>query len=120
MRLLRVIPLLLITASAFSRDKTPYQTTKLLELQASGTGFCFVVQLDDLAYIATATDPPASNLIVGDPVQVKVKGDNIQIMTDKKWPAVAPDGSIKAKVVGRKRMTADTKLPSCALAVTVH
>lgn len=112
--------MLLLTSPSFARDKTPYQTTKLLELDGNGNSFCFVVQLGDLAYIAHADEAPTSNLIVGDPVSVRIDKDNIRIMTNKKWPAVQPDGSIKARILTRQRMTGNSKLPSCALAVTVH
>lgn len=110
----------LLTCASFARNKTPYRSTKLIELQTSGDGFCFIVQLDDLAYIAIANDPPSSNLIVGDQIQVKLEKDAIRVMTNKKWPDVYPDGSIKAKIAGRQRMSADSKLPSCSLSVKVH
>jgi len=112
--------LLLLPISAFARDKNPYRTTKLIELQSTGTGFCFIVQIDDLAHIGVSNDAPTSNLIVADKVQVKVTGQAIHIMTNKKWPDVEPDGAIKARIAVQQRMTRGSKLPTCAFPVSVH
>lgn len=111
---------LLSASVATARDKAVYRSAELIELQGSRDSFCFVVQLDDLAYVADAKDAPASNLVVGDPVEVKVVKDVIRIKTDKKWPEVEPDGSIKARIVSRQRMTKGAKLPTCALPVAVR
>jgi hypothetical protein len=115
----------MLTAATRARDKAVYQTTKLVELRsvevltrAGGhrAGFCFVVRVDDLAYVAVAGDNVPSNLIVGDPMQIKITGDHIWVKTGKKWP----DDEIKTRINVRARITGDAKLPTCSLSVAVH
>jgi hypothetical protein len=114
--------LLLLSCSCFARDKTPYQSTKLLELKNVGDGFCFVLQVGDLAYLADTSDKPGINLIVGDPVEFKIKTDNIWLKVERKYPIGSDTytGEVKAKIRLRKRMTEGQKLPSCALAISVE
>jgi hypothetical protein len=105
---------------AYAGQKT-YTATRLVELTRAGgrwghSGFCFVVQLDDLAYVAFTDDKPPRNLIVGDPLQIRIKGDHMWIRTDKK----PPDDEIKTTISIRERMTGDAKLPTCSLSVSVH
>jgi len=100
----------------YARQKS-YQTTKLIELEAGTADFCFVVQVDEIAYLAIAHDRP-SKMIVGDPIQIRIKDDNLFIKTVRQWKY---DGDeVKGKIKIRKRVTTDGKLPSCALAVTIH
>jgi|SRR5579872_6891286 len=120
MRRFGLLTFALFAVAGFARDKTPYQTTKLIELQRSGKGFCFVVQLSDLAYVGVSNDSPPSNLIVGDSIQVRLDHDKLRVMTNRHWPDVEPDGSIKTRIVVRERMSEHTKLPSCAFPVSVH
>jgi hypothetical protein len=120
MRRFALLTFVLFTVAGFARDKTPYQATKLIELRSNEKGFCFVVQLNDLAYVGVSNDSLPSNLIVGDSVQVRLDHDKLRIMTNEHWPDVEPDGSIKTRIVVRERISKDTKLPSCALAVSIH
>lgn len=76
-----------------------------------------MVQVDDIAYITVARGQPRK-MIVGDPIQIRIKDDNLFIKTEPKW--TYDDDEIKGRIKIRKRMASDTKLPSCALAVTVH
>lgn len=115
-----LIVLIALSTGASARNKAEFQTTKLIELQRDGNGFCFVVQVGDLAYLAATSDPPTSNLIVGDPVEMKIDKDHIRVKSNKKWPDVEPDGTIKTTIKLRLRMTPDVKLPSCALPVVVR
>src|ERR1700683_3792584 len=115
-RLVLVAITALLGVDGLAKDKASYQSTKLIELRNSGAGFCFVFQVNDLAYVAVAHDHLPSNLIVGDPMEVKISGDHVWVKTDKKWP----DDEIKTRINVRERITGDAKLPSCALAVTVH
>jgi hypothetical protein len=115
-----LIGLVISTSVSSARDKAVFETTKLIELQRDGKGFCYVIQINDLAYVAVSGDSPTSNLIVGDPVEVKVNGDSIRLKSNKKWPAVEPDGTIKTKIMVRQRITEGNKLPSCAMPITVH
>jgi hypothetical protein len=105
-----------LLGSGAAKNKAIYQTTRLIELQNYEPGFCFVFKVDDLAYIAIARDRVPHNLIVGDPMEIKITGDHVWIKTDKKWP----DDEIKARISIRQRMTADAKLPTCSLPVSVH
>ena len=120
-----IVIVLMLAAGARARDKAVYQTTKLIELRsievltrAGGhrAGFCFVVQVDDLAYVAVAGDNAPSNLIIGDPIQIKIAGDYIWVKTNKKWS----DDEIKTRINVRARITGDTKLPTCSLSVAVR
>jgi hypothetical protein len=120
MRRFALLIFVLCTVEGFARVKTPYQVTKLVELQSNGKGFCFVVQLGDLAYVGVSDDSPPSNLIVGDTIQARIDHDKLRIMTNKHWPDVEPDGSMKTRIVVRERIGEHAKLPSCALAVSVH
>jgi hypothetical protein len=99
-----------------AKDKASYQTTKLVELRSDGVGFCFVFQIKDIAYVAVAHNHLPSNLIVGDPMQVKITDDHVWVKTDKKWP----DDEIKTRISTRERMISEAKLPTCSLSVSVH
>lgn len=101
---------------AYARQKT-YQTTKLLDLEAGPEDFCVVVQVDDIAYRAVAHARPRK-MIIGDPIQIRIKNDDLFIKTVPQWSY--DDYEIKAPIRIRQRMASGTKLPSCALAVTVH
>jgi|SRR5580692_8341400 hypothetical protein len=116
-----IIVVLMFATATLARDKAVYQTTKLIELTRAGghwghAGFCFVVQVDDLAYVAVTDDDVPRNLIVGDPMQIKISGDHIWVKKSNKWG----DDEIKTRISVRKRMTGDTKLPTCSLPVAVH
>ncbi len=116
------VVLLVLAGASFARDKTPYQSTKLLELTNAGSGFCFVIQVGDLAYLAETSAKPGMNLIVGDPVEIKIKNKNIWLKVQRKYP-VGSDSyldEVKTKVMLRKHMTEGQRLPSCALAISVQ
>ena len=82
--------------------------------------FCFVVQLGDMAYIAVAHGRVPEKMIVGDPIQIRIKKDDlfVQTATEKRW--YYDDMEIKGRIRVRQRMNGDAKLPSCALAVALH
>ena len=115
-RLIVFIALLGCGPFACARQKT-YQTTKLVELEAGPRSFCFVVQVDDIAYVTVGRDQPGK-MIVGDPIQIRIKNDDLYIKTKPKWAYDRDETKGRIKI--RKRMVGDTKLPSCALAVSVH
>jgi hypothetical protein len=101
-----------------ARQKT-YQTTKLMELRAGqDDDFCFVVQLGDIAYVAVAYGRVPNKMIVGDPIQIRIKDDKLFVRTEDKWSYAG--NQIKGQIRVRQRMTGDAKPPSCALAVTIH
>jgi len=123
--LLAVGPFLLIS---HAKEKAVYQTAKLVDLRASPTGggslraqysFCLAFQVDDVSYIANyetwsrgAYQP--TNLIVGDPIEIRTKGDDLYFKAGKK----SKDES-KAHITRRERITPDSKPVTCALPVAV-
>ena len=117
-----IVLLLLLGISTRAHGKDVYQTTKLLELIGNTDEFCFVVKLDDLAYVAVARSHPPKYLVVGDPIQLKIKGEKVEVKdTSKdasKWYYNSDD--FNARIVSRKRMTGDASLPTCALAVKIR
>ena len=112
--------IILISTPTSARNKDVYQPTKLLELIGGTEEFCFVVQLNDLAYVAVAKGHASSSLIVGDQIQVKIKDDDAIVKDKSKKFYYDSSDFIKARIVSRKRMTGDTTLPTCALSVKIH
>ncbi|HTZ82077.1 MAG TPA: hypothetical protein VMB66_02735 [Candidatus Acidoferrales bacterium] len=120
MRPLILIALVAFAGTVFARDKNSYQSTKLLELTDAGSGFCFVIQVGDLAYLAESSKKPGTNLTVGDPVAFRIQKNNIWIKVQRKYP-IGPDtylDPVKAKIQIRKQMTQGQQLPSCAVAIS--
>ena len=110
-----LVSIALLSPNIAQARQKAYQTTKAIEVSGSRKEFCLVVQLDDLAYVSVANEHVPSNLIVGDPIQVRVKKDNLWIKTDH----LSYD-DVKTNIVVRKRMTEGTKLPTCSLSVALH
>lgn len=117
--LVRFIGLCLLCATAEARVKT-YQSTKLIELTAGAEDFCFVVQTNDIAYIAVARGHVPNVMIVGDPIQIRIENDHLFVRTKVTTKWAYDNNEIEGRIRVRQRMTVDTKLPSCALAVTLH
>ncbi len=115
-----VTAIILISTSTSAREKDVYQTTKLLELLGGTESFCFVVQLDDLAYVVMAKGHAPSGLIVGDPIQVKIKDDNAWVKDENTKKFYYDRDDFRARIVSRKQMAGDTMLPTCALVVKLH
>jgi hypothetical protein len=118
--LFAVVIMLAISTSIHAQNKSVYQTTKLLELIGGTEEFCFVIQINDLAYVVVAKGHAPSNLIVGDPILVKVKDDNAWVKDESTKKFYYDRDDFKARIVSRKRMTGDTALPTCALSVKIH
>jgi len=90
-RLCSLVVLALTVSAAYSQvgDKPRYQTGKLIDLRRESTGFggaraqgsfCLAVELGDMSYLVRyeaywrwTYEPTA--LVVGDPVQVRIKGN---------------------------------------------
>ena len=89
-----------------------------MELTAGAADFCFVVQVDDIAYIAVAHGHVPSKMTVGDPIEIRIKDDNLFVKAERK--RYYNEDEIEGRIRVRKRMAGETKLPSCALAVTLH
>jgi hypothetical protein len=115
-----IIVVMLIDTSTRVGAKDVFQTTKLIELNGGTEEFCFVIQVNDLAYVAVAHDQLPKNMVVGDPIEVKIKDEKI-VVKAKRFYRVRYDGDVNARIVVRKRMASgDTALPTCALSVKIH
>jgi hypothetical protein len=104
-------------------EKAAYQTTKLIELTAGATGFCFVVQLGDLGYAAVGKGKVPNVMVVGDPIQVKIKNDTlfVKTKTETGWHYDNDYIETHIRIRGRVSGSGDSKkLPSCALAISLH
>ncbi|HEV2469348.1 MAG TPA: hypothetical protein VGS78_09145 [Candidatus Sulfotelmatobacter sp.] len=116
-----LLAVLFASSLCVARDKNEYQSTKLLELTDAGRGFCYVIQVGDMAYLAETSKKPAMSLTVGDPVKFRIKKSNIWLQVQRKYP-VGTDtyfDEIKTRIQIRKRMTQGQRLPSCAVAISV-
>ncbi len=112
-----------------SKDKPAYQTAQLVDLRVYPSGrpsplaaqnsFCLAIQLEDIAYtvdygtILRGSYQP-TNLVVGDSIEIRTKGDDLYFKTGKRSPDEA-----KAHITRRERITPDSKPITCALPVAV-
>lgn len=101
-----------------------YITGKLVDLRRDETGagaaraqgsFCLAVEVGDLTYLVSheaawrwSYEP--TDLIVGDPVQVRIKGKDLYFKKAK-------GGDLKTSITRRERNTPEKKQLTCALAV---
>jgi hypothetical protein len=109
-------------------DKPDYKTGKLTDLRQYETEdpgaaraqwwFCLSVEMDDMSYIlryesfARWSYKP-TDFIVGDPVQVRVKGNDMYLGKPK-------GGDLKTKIVRRARNAPDKPPITCALPVSTQ
>jgi hypothetical protein len=130
----RIFPIaILLALGAFlsvsnAKEKAVYQTAKLVDLRAYPTGggafraqysFCLAFQVEDVSYMVeywafSRSSYQPTNLIVGDSVQIRIKGDDLYFKAGKK-----PDDETKAHITRRERIAADSKPATCALSVAV-
>lgn len=123
-RLLPLAALLLLFAShLFAADKAAYQTGTLVDLQMvrsatgyvrAGQSYCLAVSLGDFGYLLQygpiwAYVYAPSEMIVGDPIQVRIKGNN---MYQK-----PRGGELKTSIIRREHTAPDKKPVTCALPV---
>jgi len=119
---------LAVTETVAGKDKTSsYENGKLIDLQRYGTGFgalraqgsfCFAVQVGDLTYLARheaywrgSYEP--TDFVVGDPVEVKVKGNDLYLKKPK-------GGELKTAITRRERSVPGKPPTDCSLAVSVR
>ena len=104
-------------------DNSGYQTGKLVDLRREGTGsgaaraqgsFCLAVEVGDMAYLVRhqaywrwSYEP--TDFVVGDPIEVKIKGNNMYIKTSK-------GADLKTSISRRERLGKEP--PTCGLPVT--
>jgi len=121
-----------------ARDKAVYQTGKLIDVRsyATGTGalraqnsFCLAIQVEDISYIlayevAMPGDYDPTSLIIGDAIQVKIKGDKMYVKTGKKWTndfsGKQHDEEAKMQIRRRERIEHDKKPTTCGIPVSVE
>jgi hypothetical protein len=84
-------------AVGHGKDKPAYQTAKLVYLRSYPTGsgalraqysFCLAIQVEDVSYIVeylafSRGSYEPTNLIVGDPIEIKTKDDRLYFKTGK-------------------------------------
>jgi hypothetical protein len=111
-----------------AKEKPVYQTARLVDLRAYPTGggafraqysFCLAFQVEDVSYMVeywafSRGSYQPTNLIVGDPVEIRTKGDDLYFRAGKK-----PEDESKAHITRRERVTPDSKPATCALPVAV-
>lgn len=111
-----------------AKDKVVYQTARLVDLRAYPTGggafraqysFCLAFQLEDVSYMVeywafSRSSYQPTNLIVGDSVQIRTRGDDLYFKAGKR-----PDDETKAHITRRERVTPNSKPVTCALPVAV-
>jgi len=113
-----------------AKDKALYQTAKLVDLRAYPSGrpsplaaqysFCLAIQSEDIAYtvdygtILRGSYQP-TNLVVGDSIEIRTKGDDLYFKTGKSSPDEA-----KSHITRRERITSDSKPTTCALPVSTE
>lgn len=115
---------LLFAFVANAAEKT-YETGKLVDLQQSdmraGDGskmpplFCLAIQVHDITYLVEhqgrwAWSDKPTELIVGDPVEVRIDGSKLFLKM--------PKGEYKATITRRERN--DARISSCSLPVQVR
>src|SRR5271167_3942282 len=113
LRVVATICILLATLSLSARAHDPFQNGKLLDVGSDerfveGTSFKYAiyqVQVGDIVYFGRGerlhkhSGDPGHGLIVGDPVQVAIDGENLILQR--------PDGKeIKTKIIKRQRAEA--------------
>ena len=113
-----------------AKDKNVYQTAKLVDLRASATrlgppraqySYCLAIQAGDISYIVSY-EPflrgsfKPTDLIVGDPIDIRIKGDRLYFKTGKE----SSDDEAKAHITRQQRITPDSKPATCGLHVAVQ
>jgi len=123
-----VIAILLMPATAgHAAEKSGYQTGKLTDLRREGTGagaaraqgsFCLAVELSDVTYLVRheatwrwSYEP--TDLVVGDPVEMKIKGNDLYLKKPK-------GGDLKTYIIRRERKVPDKPPANCGLPVAIR
>jgi hypothetical protein len=101
-----------------------YETGKLIDLRREDTGagaaraqgsFCLAIEVGDMTYLvrheaAWRWSYEPTDFIVGDPVEVKIKGNDMYLKKAK-------SGDLKTYITRRERNAPDRKPLTCALPV---
>ncbi len=125
MRKLFLLCVFLPLLSATAGQKSGYVTGKLVDVRRyteapiRGNGiFCIAIQVEDISYLLDyepfyGADHPPEELIVGDPIQVKIKGNNLWFIAGKRDPD-------KARIIRRERVSPEGVPATCALPVAAR
>jgi hypothetical protein len=115
-----------IVTPLIAADKSDYQTAKLTDLRREDTGsgtaraqgsFCLALELDDMTYLVRheaywrwSYEP--SDLVVDDPVKVKIKSNDLFIQRPK-------GGDLKTRISRRERHSPEKSPMTCGTPVVV-
>jgi hypothetical protein len=131
----RLILVIVLTSQTFApisvaaKDKTPYSAAKLVDLRRFPTHagafraqaeFCLALELDGISYLAhyAPVDRGAympTDLIVGDKIMVKIKGDNLKFRSGKGGDEVG-----EAEIIRRQRITSENPAATCSDPVSIR
>jgi hypothetical protein len=117
--------LCLVAVVALAANKSEYQKGVLIDLRRTETdagalraqgSFCVAVRIDDISYLsryeaAFRWSYAPTDFVVGDPVDVKVKGNHLYIRRAK-------GGDLKTDITRRQRIAANGKPMTCSAPVT--
>jgi hypothetical protein len=136
--MLAPVLLALLVGVGYAGDKGIHQTGKLIDMRGHSTAagalraqrsFCLAIQVEDISYIlhyepAMRGNYEPTSLIIGDPIEVKIKGDKMYVKTGKKstndLTHRQTDDEVKMQILRRERIAPDGKPASCALPVAVE
>lgn len=122
MRKLFLFCVFLPLLSAAAGQRSGYVTGKLLDVRRYTTTpirghavFCIAIQVEDISYLVDyepfyGADHPPKELIVGDPIQIRIKGDSLWFIAGKRDPD-------KTRIIRRERISPDVVPPTCAVPV---
>jgi len=116
--LLLMLVLLVPSLPAQAANKSDYQTGKLIDVRLRNAGSCLAVQVGDLTYLVwhrtrTVWSYQPSDFIVGDPVEVRISGNDLYLQKPK-------GGELKTRITRQERNSPDGKPITCALPVAVQ
>jgi hypothetical protein len=125
--LFAVVGLFFAVTLLYAGETVQYQTGKLIDLRREDTGagaaraqgsFCLAVEVGDMTYLvrheaAWRWSYEPTDFIVGDPVEVKIKGNDMYLKKAK-------SGDLKTSITRRERNAPDKKPLTCALPVQDH
>jgi hypothetical protein len=119
-----MLALILAVTPLRAGELAAYQTGKLIDLHREGTGagaaraqgaFCLPVEVGDMTYlvsheVAWCWSYEPTDFVVGDPVEVKIKGKDMYLKRPK-------GEDLKTYITRRERNTPDKKPLTCALPI---
>jgi hypothetical protein len=114
----------LLLGSSHAKDKTVYQTGKLVDMRSKAGSFCLAIQVDDMSYLVEAPWD-STDLVVGDPIKFRITlGKSTRYWSSDtrmylKMGKTSFDDE-KVRLVRSERIMPDKKAATCALPVAVY